>query len=74
LRERVAHLIVPQREVIDLHAADADQNAQNFQAAGFERQDWIQARSALLNIGKVYTRNVGNRLDGGLRIRASLLP
>ena len=39
LSERVAHLVVPEREVIDFHAADTDQDAQNFQAAGFERSE-----------------------------------
>ena len=63
LRDRVAHLIVPKRKVIDLHTADAYENAQNFQAGGLEGQDRIEARSALLNICEVNTRDVGDRLN-----------
>jgi len=33
LRERIAHLIVPKRKVIDLHSADTDQNPKDFEAA-----------------------------------------
>src|SRR5580704_14716324 len=54
--------------MIDLHTPDANQDAQNFQVAGFEGQDRIEARSALLNIGEVNACNVGNRLDGGWRV------
>src|SRR6202051_2474761 len=63
----VAHLIVPERKVIDLHSADTQQDSQDFKIGGLERQDRIKARSTLFDESEMNGGNVGNGLDSGLR-------
>src|SRR5579862_941369 len=60
--DRIGALIVPERKVIDLHSANAQNDSQSFQAGRLESHDRIETRSALLDKRKVKSRRIGDRL------------
>src|SRR5437899_4481315 len=41
----VTHIVVPQREVVHLDPADANDDTQDLQVGGFERQNGLQTRA-----------------------------
>ena len=55
-----------------LSSADAEQDAQNFHVGHPLRQFGVEARSALLNPGKVKTSGVGDRLNKVHIVRVSV--
>ena len=62
LRHRIARLVMPEPEVVDLDSANAHQDSQNFRVGRLEGQRRIQARPTLLDECKVKARRVCNRL------------
>jgi hypothetical protein len=59
----VARLVVPGLEVADFRAADAKQDAQDFDAPGALGQLRIEARAALFDEAEMETRRIGDRLN-----------
>src|SRR5579863_8900381 len=64
LSERVAHLVVPEREMINLDSADAQENSQNFGIVSLESQSRIEAGAALFDVGEMDTCDVCDGLNG----------
>ena len=58
----VAGLVVPDREVVDLGAADADDDPQHLEARGLRAQRGVEARAALLDHREVEAGRVRDRL------------
>src|SRR5579863_4852108 len=55
-------------KMVDLYAADAEQDAQHFLTSGLERQDGIQTGTALLDKCEMNSGHIRDRLYGALRV------
>ena len=65
LSHRIAGLVMPESEVVDLDSANAYQDSQDFKVGGLERQRGIKACPTLLDERKVKPSRVCNGLHAG---------
>src|SRR6202011_1382124 len=63
LSHRVTRLVMPERKVVNLNAANTDQDSQNLITGCLKRERRIKTRATLLNEREVKSRGISDCLD-----------